>query len=99
MRGNSDRDALYPFTVAPRNGWGHDNPTGEFIIADARQPGKGVAVDGDEFKIVTYENCTPFSTAAEAAVKALNILFKVKADFAAAGAEDGEGADQYKAAA
>ena len=99
MRGNSDRDILYPFTVAPRNGWGHDNPTGEFIIADARQPGKGVAIDGDEFKIVGYENCTPFSTSSDAALKAGQILAKVKADFAAAGAEDGNGAEQYKAAA
>ena len=74
MRGNSDRDVLYPFSVTPANGWGHENPTDEYVIYDVRQIGKALAVDGTNFKIVLIDEATRYPDPASAAIAAGKIV-------------------------
>lgn len=69
MRGNSDRSETYPFSVAPANGWGHPNPTNEYVIADCSKIGKAVKLNSDgTTERVAFGEATRFSDAADAAV-------------------------------
>lgn len=42
MNGNFEAGGTYPFSTSPAAGWGHDNPTGEYIITYVPIPGKAV---------------------------------------------------------
>lgn len=76
MRGNSDLSETYPFSVAPANGWGNPNPTGEYIIINASVLGKGVKIGGDF--AVPYAEATRFKDASDAAIASLGVVEKYR---------------------
>ena len=71
MRGNSDRSETYPYSPAPANGWGHDNPTGEYVVGHAAHIGKAVRIEEDgSHAAVPFSEATRFPGAPEAAIAA-----------------------------
>lgn len=68
MRGTSDRSETYPFSVAPAGGWGHPNPTGEYVVADASVIGKAVKIDGATHVRTSFAEATRFPDASAAAI-------------------------------
>lgn len=68
MRGNSDLSETYPFSVAPANGWGNPNPTGEQIIINSAHLGKGVKLGDNIDFAVPYSEATRFKDAVDAAI-------------------------------
>jgi len=68
MRGNSDRSDTYPFSPAPAAGWGNDNPSGEWVIVDARHLSKAVELNPQGYSHVSFDEATRFPNAADAAI-------------------------------
>ena len=76
MNGNFETSGTYPFTASPANGWGHDNPTGEYIVTYIPIPGKAVLIDKDTPKdcvLVEPASATRFPDAI-AATRAAEVL-------------------------
>lgn len=48
MNGNFETSGTYPFSASPANGWGHENPSGEYIVTYIPVPGKAVLIDKDK---------------------------------------------------
>ena len=48
MNGNFEQSGTYPFSTSPAAGWGHDNPTGEYIVTYIPIVGTGALIDKDK---------------------------------------------------
>jgi len=70
MNANFERSGIYPFSVAPSAGWGHDSLDGKHVISCVDQVGKAVKIEEAGYSIVGFEDATRFDTAADAAVAA-----------------------------
>lgn len=45
MNGNFEAGGIYPFSTSPAAGWGHANPSGEYIVTYVPLPGKAAKID------------------------------------------------------
>jgi len=78
MRGNSDRDTLYPLAIAPVGGWGNSvEGDTRAIITFVPRLGAGVKLtdEGDGYAITSnLAEATVFDTQADAALAAAKLI-------------------------
>lgn len=79
MRGNSDRSDTYPFSIAPASGWGNENPSGEYVITDARKLSGAVKLTPQGYEHVELDKATRFQNAGDAAIASGKLLEQVSA--------------------
>lgn len=76
MNGNFETNGTYPFSASPANGWGHENPSGEYIITYIPVSGKAAKVDDHspkDYTLVDLEFATRYPDAV-AATRAAAVL-------------------------
>ena len=68
MNGHFETSGTYPFSTSPAAGWGHPNPTGEYIISYIPIPGKAALLNEDKrgYALVETEFATRFPDVIEA---------------------------------
>lgn len=68
MNGDFEKSGTYPFATQPAAGYGHDNPTGEYVITKVSVLDKAVLVgeDGRSYTLVDTDLATKFPGAVEA---------------------------------
>ena len=68
MNGSFEKTGTYPFSTSPAAGWGHPNPTGEYIISYIPIPGKAALLNEDKpgCTLVDAEFATRFPGVIEA---------------------------------
>lgn len=55
MNGSFETSGTYPFSTSPAAGWGHPNPTGEYIISYIPIPGKAALLNEDKTSVQLVE--------------------------------------------
>lgn len=68
MNGAFERNGIYPLCATPLNGFGHDNPTGEYIVTVITTPGKAMKFNAEtgEGEVVDVAEATKFGDIVDA---------------------------------